>query len=208
MQNSFHDEKVDHIVCTQYFSWTPILIGALVGVGLGFLLDLFGKGIGLSLYTNDTNGATILAVGGFLALLFGGFITMFAAGFATGFFAGPRCSERNYGAVYGFVAWCLSLILVAWFSTGVVGSEYMKSDSRMFTPATQEMSATTERVTTRLHPATDANDTRAEKQVRATGMLSLATFIIFFIGALGASFGGYFGFYYWDKWETERKARL
>jgi hypothetical protein len=193
------NDKFHRTVCTYYFSWTPVLIGAFVGVGLGFLLDLFAMGIGLTSYTTDANGATALALGGFLGMIFGAFVTMFTAGFSAGYFAGPLCGKKNYGVVYGFVAWCLSLILMVLLASNLASYTAAKSHTQLTAPTTSEMVMTTKKVTDRLHPATDVRDTAAEKNVRAVGMISLSLFVLFIVGALSACFGGYFGMECWNK---------
>src|SRR5687767_10657531 len=65
-------------------SWTAILAGALVGMGLTFLLNTFSIGIGLSLVRTTEDGLTSLAIGGFIGLLIGAIVSMFAAGFTAG----------------------------------------------------------------------------------------------------------------------------
>lgn len=199
--NSSTPSKPGYNVCHKMFSWTAVFIGALVAVGLSFLLDLFAKGIGLSLYTTNTTGALVLVVGGFVALIIGSIAIMFTAGFAAGFFAAPKCREKNFGLAHGFVAWCLGLVLMGWLL-----SPMMHMHKNMYsTTTTQEFAKTSENVASKIHPATDTRDTSGEKAVRTTGLATLAIFIIFFIGALSASFGGYFGFRCWEKCESERR---
>jgi hypothetical protein len=193
--SSFNIDKTDKendYICIQSFSWTPVILGALTALGLGFLLDLFGKGIGLTLYTTDINGATALAIGGFLGMIIGSIAAMFTAGFIAGFFAAPTCSKKNYGIVYGFAAWCLSLLLIAGFSSAMSNMGHTLS-GEMIT-STKEIGATTQNVTSRLHPATDLGDTAAEKKVRAVGIITFSMFVLFFIGAFSACIGGYCGF--------------
>lgn len=197
MQTNSDRNKLENIACTYFFSWSSVVLGALIALGLGFLLDLFGMGIGLSAYTNSTEGATKLAIGGFLGLIIGAIATMFTAGFAAGYFAGPHCGKKNYGVVYGFAAWCLSLLLIAMASPNITNYSYSKNN--LSGAGTNEVAMTARNVTTNIHPATDSSDTRAEKNVRAAGILSLSLFAIFFIGAFSASIGGHAGLSSWNK---------
>ena len=66
--------------------WSAIIAGAFVGVGLGFLLHLFGIAISLSAYSSSTNGAAeTLAIGGFIGIVIGVIVSMGAAGFVAGY---------------------------------------------------------------------------------------------------------------------------
>lgn len=209
MQNNtvVHGEHCNCGGCHRFFAWSPIIVGALVAIGLGFLLDLFAMGIGLSLYTTDADGAMALAIGGLVGLLIGAIATMFTAGFAAGFFSGPFCKRKRLGFLYGFLAWCLGLILMSILASSMAHYNQMKQRV-YFTTATsatpaytteRHVAATTQSVTDRLHPATDATDSQAEKNVRAAGMISFSMFLIFFVGALSATFGGICGLSSWEK---------
>jgi len=70
-------ETIDasHCCCPPHvykrISWTAIFVGAIVAVGLSFLLNLFGIAIGLSAFTLSTDGASVLAVGGLVGMIIG-----------------------------------------------------------------------------------------------------------------------------------------
>ncbi len=199
---------------TYLFSWTSIVAGALVGLGLGFLLDLFSMSIGLSLYKSTTEGLITLAIGGFLGLTLGGIITMFIAGFTAGFFAGPFCDDRNLGATHGFVAWCLSLFLTGIFSLPLahfIQSKYnypisFLSHAKIDISQTQK-DATNKNNLSYLHAMTNntsnTQDVQDEKSAHAIGIISLSIFLIFFFGAISASTGGYYGLLCWKNWEVK-----
>ena len=93
--------------------WSAIFAGAFVGVGLGFLLHLFGVAIGLSAYSSAPNGEEVVAIGGVLGFLIGAIASMVASGYTTGYLA--RCQSSNHllSIVYGFTTWSLALILSA-----------------------------------------------------------------------------------------------
>ena len=54
-----HQTENEHCVINQHshICWSAIFAGAFVGVGLGFLLHLFGSAIGLSAYSSNSTGA-------------------------------------------------------------------------------------------------------------------------------------------------------
>lgn len=196
------NDKIDDtksLLCT-IFIWSPVFIGALIGLGLSFLLDLFGMGIGLSLFTTNTTGAIILSIGGFLGMLFGTIVAMFTSGFAAGFFAGHTCEKSQYGIVYGFLAWCLSLFLMIIFSLTISNFMNLKANFPILSQTTNEVISTTQNVTTSLNPMTSQKNTEPEKNVHTIGTISLAMFILFIVGALSSCFGGYTGLYFWNRW--------
>lgn len=91
-------------------SWTAIIVGALVGVGLSFLLNLFAIAMGLSAVTVGKTGSMVLTLGGILGLVLGNVIAMIAAGYAAGYLGRMHC-PRNLGILYGFTTWCVALLL-------------------------------------------------------------------------------------------------
>lgn len=91
--------------------WTPIIAGSFVGVGLGFLLNMFSMAIGLSAYTAPASGAPVVAIGGVLGLLIGVIISMGTAGFVAGYLGRFYHCYCHGGVLYGFVTWSLALML-------------------------------------------------------------------------------------------------
>ncbi len=96
-----------------HVSWTAILAGGLVGVGLGFLLHLFGIAIGLSAYSSTPDGATTIAIGGILGLLVGTIVSMGIAGYVAGYLGRFHYCYCHGGLIYGFVTWSVALVLSA-----------------------------------------------------------------------------------------------
>jgi MFS family permease len=171
-----------HKCCSfKCISWTAILVGAIVGVGLGFLLNLFSVAIGLSAFSTSPEGMTAFAVGGFIGLAIGTVVSMYVAGYTSGYLAHPHCPKRNSGALYGFTTWVVSFILVV-LLTGPI-SHYVTASTGFITNHTVVVG-----------PAA-SNDTTvsAEKAANDTGKVALALFSLFFLGALAACFGGHFG---------------
>ena len=93
--------------------WSSIIAGALVGVGLGFLLNLFSMAIGLSAYSSSAHGAHVLAIGGVIGLFIGAIATMGTAGLVAGYLGRFHHCYCHGGVIYGFLTWSLALMLSA-----------------------------------------------------------------------------------------------
>ncbi len=205
MEQNKMDCSADTGMChRRLISGSAIIIGALVGVGLGFLLNLFIVAIGLSAFTTDKDGMIILAVGGLLGMMIGTIACMFTAGYAAGYLGRPYCLKHNLGIMYGFAAWALALILTV-LLTGSM-SRYVAAYSTFITnPATMMimkrdmMMAETERTTVTKMTAVTSSKTTAvvpmdkEKMTNRFGMGICTLFLLFFIGALSSCLGGYYG---------------
>jgi hypothetical protein len=176
-------------------SWSAIIIGAFVGIGLGFLLNLFSIAIGLSLIKTAQDGVVTLAIGGFIGLLIGVIASMFTAGFAAGYVARPYCT-KNLGVVYGFVSWCLALILAMMLTTHL--TQHVSAYTNFVTKPSLEITSTNKATTAAVtetkkanSPAVTINSQNVTTQ--ALGMTAFLIFVLFSAGALASSLGGYCG---------------
>ena len=178
-------------------SWTAVIVGALVGIGLSFLLNLFSIAIGLSIVTTTQAGMVSLAIGGFLGLLIGTLISMFTAGFAAGYLGRPYCVKRNLGVVYGFTTWCLALVLTALLTSHI--GHYAAAYSSFITHPTSIVDVNNTTMPTAHQATTSAKISAASGNVEAAtnnlGISSFLVFVLFFVGALASCFGGHFGMY-------------
>lgn len=176
-----NQERVVHLNECECFSWKPILIGAIVGVGLTFLLNLFGVAIGLTAYT-ETGGTETLAFGGLIATAFSTVVAMFVAGWVSGYMGIRYCTKRHLGILYGFLTWSVALIIgivlagfvqdyVAYYSHALAGSHDYHRGSNAVAAA---VSPTPENV-----------------KISAYIM-----FVLFFLGAFAATLGGHLGMRY------------
>jgi hypothetical protein len=166
-------------------SWSAVLVGALVGLGTSFLLNMFSVAIGLSLIKTTPEGMVSLALGGFLGMLIGIFAAMFASGFVAGYLGKPYCSNKKMGALYGFTAWCVGLILMVMLYTPV--AHFLANYMDFVAHPTAIMSVT------QAGSTIPAPITSTPKTTTDLGMGTFLVFVLFFIGALSASIGGHCG---------------
>lgn len=176
-------------------SWSAILVGALVGVGLSFLLNLFGIAIGLSAYTTTGNGATVLAIGGLIGIIIGIIAAMFVAGFTAGYLGRLYCPTQKMGILYGFATWTVALILSA-FIAGHFSHHVNAYTNAVVTHST---AATNQQPAAAVTVATPAENKPAAVKVDAAvtsdqlAWSAAIVFALFFIGALAACLGGCWG---------------
>lgn len=179
-------------------SWAAIFAGAFTGLGLGFLLQLFGIAINLSAYHAGSAGAETIAIGGFLGLLVGVLASMGVAGYVSGYLGKFHCTHHHAGAIYGFATWSLALLLAAVLMMPL--SHYVNAWNHILAP----QAAASEIMPAPHHEA--AMDTGTEKKPanKAETPLSKVTpttltgsswmlFILFFLGAFASCVGGCIG---------------
>lgn len=200
--------KHDHNICVRQVSWTAVIVGAFVGMGLSFLLNLFSIATGLSFVTNNKEGLVTLAVGGFIGLLIGAVATMFTAGFVAGKLGQKYNPKRNLGVVYGFTTWSVMLVLTALLASHMgkyvtVYSNFVSNPTttsfHMERGAWKHGKGANVVVTTADKNAdknTDKNvmvDQDTQDAANKLGIASFLVFAIFFIGALSCCIGGHYG---------------
>ena len=178
-------------------SWTAIFLSALIGFGLSFLLNMLTVSIGLAAFTSSPEGNTTLAIGGFIGLVLAAFISMFIAGWLSGYLGKPYCPRRNFGELYGFSTWCVTLLLsLAFFSNidqMLTHYNYMVDRNTTTISYTNNHEAPMLVAHTKAHAdnTTTSNITvNAEKATNAVGEVTFSIFFLFFIGAIASMFGG------------------
>lgn len=197
--------------------WTAIIAGAFVGLGISFLLYVFGLAIGLSSFTATPTGVNTLAIGGFIGSAIGAIVSMFVGGWIAGYLARRSYGFRGYdstsitdhdikkcghmGALYGFITWSLMLvvtILLATHVTSYVASTYNTAANPTLPIVTTTTHTDTPTVGEHRMTTTDPNKmtTHDEKAVNTVGNTLFGLFVLFFLGAFSSCLGGYMGIRY------------
>lgn len=182
-------------------SWSAVIVGALVAVALGFLLNIFGMAINLSAYTNTSEGTTTFVVAGFLSMVLSTMIVLFFSGWISGYLGRSYCLNPNFGLLYGLVTWCLALFLMVVLSSSVgdfMNSQYSSvtsSASERFANHTKHPLADTiqkgiKGIGGASHQSSAHSETADNKDVSKALYL---VFILFFVGAISSCYGGYVG---------------
>lgn len=195
----------DHCCNINCLSWTAIIVGALVAVGLSFLLNLFGVAIGLSAYTTSKVGITTLAIGEFFGMAIGIMVVMFFAGWISGYLGRAHCINRHFGTLYGLTTWCLALMMSAILVTYL--GDFVNKQHNAFINANETVlkmtsnvassSKTSDKIMTKTDTKADTarmlSRQDKEKAANTIGKSLLLTFLLFFVGAVTCCYGGYVG---------------
>lgn len=176
--------------------WSAIFAGAFVGMGLAFLLHLYGVAISLSAFSSMQDGASVIAIGGALGMLFGVIVAMATAGFVAGHLGRFHYNRVHGGVIYGFITWTLILLMSAVIAGPIMNyaAVYGNSLSR---------SVNVEAVTVNVSSDSTANDLTApvikhsdntKQPVAVVNTTQLAwsgwlVFLLFFVGAISSCVG-------------------
>lgn len=184
------NSKDCHTTGVTRLNWAAIFAGALVAVGLSFLLDIFGVAIGLSAYSSTSNGATALAVGGILGILIGVLVAMGTAGFVAGYLSRFYHCYCHGGILYGFLTWSVALILSALLIIPVGHYVSLYEDSLYPAATAMEMGVanapSANANTTQVSAAGDQNATANAKNLACSSWI---LFVLFFLGAIASCLG-------------------
>ena len=119
---------------------------------------------------------------------------MFVAGTAAGYLGRSYCIKRNLGVIYGFTTWCLALILTALLTSNL--GHFISNYSTLITNPTAII-VTQDRNMPAMSQSTHGNTNivtvNTQKATNDLGATSFLMFVLFFIGALAACFGGHYG---------------
>lgn len=161
-------------------SWKPIIVGALVAIGLSFLLNLFSVAIGLTAVTTNSEGVETFAMGGMLGIGIGILASMFAAGWLTGYLSKRHCTQAHLGALYGFLAWTLALLVTVFIAAQV--QQYISLYGHI-------IAGTTDMYIN----AGNVSVTAAKVPTEHLVTTSYIVFALFFLSAFSCSLGGHCG---------------
>lgn len=165
-------------------AWQPIIAGALVAVGLSFLLNLFSISIGLTAITTNNVGIESLAIGGMIGMGIGILSSMFAAGYLTGYLSKRHCCQRHLGALYGLLAWTIALIVSVLIFTQV--QQYILFYNHVIHGTTDIMQII---ANLRVSNVTNTANISTHHFIAT----SYVVFALFFLSAFSCAFGGYCG---------------
>jgi ABC-type transport system involved in multi-copper enzyme maturation permease subunit len=196
-----HPRELHHThIPFKRISWSAIFIGALVALGLSFLLNLFGLAIGLSAFNLNNTGQEAVAIGGLLAMFVGIIATMLAAGYTAGYLGRLFCPQRNLGILYGFSTWTLSLILGAIITLPLANfahhsaygtSPAISLESTNSTATNNQVSVQTKSTPTAQNPDQQTVNVKAPASTLAWS--GFCIFLLFFLGALFCCIGAHWG---------------
>lgn len=174
-------------------SWSAIFAGALVAIGLGFLLHLFGMAIGITALSMGDDGAYMVTIGGLIGLIVGVIVSMLAAGYAAGYLGRLYCPSRNLGILYGFVTWSLALLLSAILASHA--SNYVANYTNNLSQTTVVGSGSDNSAA--VGTTTPDRTARPSASVKATpetlAWSAFVVFLLFFIGAFSTCVGAMWG---------------
>lgn len=197
-----NDDMQKHLCSIKCVCWSAIIVGALVAIGLSFLLEVFSISIGLAAFSPTREGIISLAIGGVIALLFSAIVAMFVAGWVTGYLARPFCSNSNVGVLYGFTTWCLAFVVSVLLASHVnlfitshynslvnPGASNVKLNTNPVSPLIAEQAKANPNTST----ANSQSLVNQEKSANLLGLSLFLTFALFFVGAISSCVGGYYG---------------
>jgi hypothetical protein len=104
-------------------SWSAILAGVAVTLGVSLLLALLGAGLGARSVNplQEGNPFEGLGNGALIWIVISGIVAFFAGGWTAGSGSG-WVSSRRLSAIHGVVTWAVASILTVWLITGAAGS--------------------------------------------------------------------------------------
>ncbi len=187
------------------FSWSAVFVGALVAIGIGFLLNMFSVAIGLTAIAHSDSTAT-LVIGGFVGMIIIAIVSMGLGGWVAGHLGASKvchddgvAKKCNHGCLYGFTTWCVALVF-AIFLSGHMGS-FMAASTAMLTGpiAVQsvavsgvENTAPTHVMVKKSEGSTSVTaDVNTGDAANVFALTSFLAFFLFFIGALAAAIAGH-----------------
>jgi hypothetical protein len=167
--------------------WSAIFSGALVGVGLNFLLNLLALSLNLASFTLNAAGNLSFSLGGFLCFCIFAVIAMFTTGWIAGRLSPPLYSPR-WGVFFGFLAWSILLIITIIIITNMI--QYAAFHANF----TANLVAIRISNNTPMMTETFADLTHGlEYGKKILTLNALLTFILFFVGSAASCWGGYLG---------------
>lgn len=180
----------------QSISWPAIFSGVLAGFALNFLFNLVILALGISIFNLDAQGSSIFSYIGIICYLVSSFITMYIVGWVAGRLT-PPLLKRWWGALIGFIAWSLLLIVTIVLLTNVIQfvsfhSTFTSHPNMVAIRIANDSPFMTE--TKELSPNQSPLGINIEKVQKTITLNATVTFALFLIGALSSCVGGWVGY--------------
>lgn len=188
-----HEHGIDkcHHFHKRYFSWTGVLAGTLVAIGLGILFHLLTFGVILATFKTDPHTIHLLMMGGLVFLTIFTIVSMFIAGWVSGRIAANKRAypyKGHRGMLHGFATWSLAVIV----GLLLMPNLYKLPPSLYLGPNTIALRAVT-------HPQTNVSSQiiinspdqlNIENVSHNLGKTTLAIFAMSLLGAIASCIGG------------------
>lgn len=168
-------------------SWTAILIAALSGLGLNFLLNLLSLAIGISVFATQDNNSISVSLTGIVGFIFVAIISMFTTGWIAGKLTILPNIRKRWGLLYGFAAWSLSFVMTVVLLMNMIQFTQFHSN---FT----SKNLTAIKISNQAPMLTETQNSNSETEKRIIALNAYVTFFFFLIGACSSSIGGFLGF--------------
>lgn len=177
-------------------SWSAIFSGVLAGFGINFLFNLFILALGISIFTLDINNATVLSYLGVFCYIILSIVTMFTTGWVAGRLT-PPIFKKIWGALIGFIAWDLLLIVTIVILTNTLQftafhSTFTSHPNLVAIRIANDSPFMTE--TIEHSPIQSPLGVNVEKTTKVISLNATATFLLFFLGAISSCSGGLLGY--------------
>jgi hypothetical protein len=174
----------------KYISWEAIFFGSLIIVGLSYLLNLFIISLGITVFSVVEDKIAFALVGFILLAIMSAFI-MFVGGWVSGYLGRIYWHHASLGKLYGFAAWCLSLIITILLVTNI--TLFTANYAYLVAPELEMLKSTVnERDNNNNTPILTSTDTKKNY----LNKLSFIIFALFSIGATFSALGGSYGMNY------------
>jgi hypothetical protein len=179
-------------------SWSAILAGAFVGLGLAFLLHLYAIAISLSAFSSASNhGASVITIGGLLGMIIGVIAAMATAGFVAGYLGRFHYYLLHGGVIYGFLTWSiiifLSAIMVGPMESYVENFGNSLSNSTVIRNNGEDRNVTVQNTAVVPKNGKMANVPVVDVSAKQLAFGGWVVFVLFFVGALSSCIGACYG---------------
>ncbi|MBV9575959.1 MAG: hypothetical protein JO149_04995 [Gammaproteobacteria bacterium] len=171
----------------QPISWSAIFTGASIGFGLNFLLNFISLAIGLSIFSEKNADSIEFSLAAFAFFIIAAVIAMSITGWVAGRLTIHSPKRKSWGIAYGFLAWTICFIMTIILITNMLQFTYFHSS---FT----SKNLVAIRITGDMPMTTETKSINADLSKKNITMNAQVTILLFMVGAISSSLGGYLGY--------------